>query len=206
MPILHQQQDSGNCYKVRLILAHTRIPFRIRDISSTTRAPGFLALNPAGKVPLLEYEDGRTLAESNAILLHIAATAGSPLLPAEPWMLAKTHQWLFFEQYSHEPAIAVRRSLLVYPERRAEATTSRMKRLLEQGEAALAVMEQRLAHAEWLAGGAPTLADLSLFAYTHLAPEGGYDLRKFPAVTRWLTRIAALPGHVDIHWRPPGLS
>jgi len=203
MLTLHQQQDSGNCYKARLILAHTATPFRIEDINSldgSTRAPEFLALNPNGKVPLLVFEDGRTLAESNAILLHLGRRGR--LVPDDPWHLAQTHQWLFFEQYSHEPAIAVRRSLLVYPERRGLASERRMEQLLAQGCNALAVMEQHLARADWLAGDAATVADLSLYAYTHVAPQGGFDLQRFPAILRWLAKVEALPGHVDIDWRP----
>ena len=200
---LYQQQSSGNCYKVRLILAHTGAPFRVAEINSldgSTRAPEFLKLNPNGKVPLLVWEDGHTLAESNAILLHMAA--GGVFFPEDKWRRAKMHEWLFWEQYTHEPAIAVRRSFLVYESRRNMVSPKRMESLLREGENALALMEKRLAESEWLAGGGATAADLSLYAYTHMAEEGGYNLQKYPAVCAWLARVAALPGHVDIHWLP----
>lgn len=203
MLALYQQQDSGNCYKARLILAHMEVPFRIVDINSldgSTRAPEFLALNPRGQVPLAAFDDGRRLAESNAILWHFAR--GGRFMPADAWAETQALSWLFFEQYSHEPALAVRRSLLVYPERRGLASERRMAQLLTQGNAALTVMESRLSEADWLATDTPTVADLSLYAYTHLAPDGGFDLNDFPAVTAWLARVAKLPGHVDIHWRP----
>lgn len=203
MLALYQQQDSGNCYKVRLILAHMGVQFRIVEINSldgSTRRPEFLALNPSGKVPLAVFDDGRKLAESNALLWYFAR--GGQFLPDDAWAQAQIHSWLFFEQYSHEPALAVRRSLLFYPERRGLASERRLTQLLKQGNAALAVMEQRLARADWLAADAPTVADLSLYAYTHTAPDGGFELRDFPAVSAWLTRVAALPGHVDMQWRP----
>lgn len=203
MLALYQQQDSGNCYKARLILAHMAVPFRIVDINSldgATRKPDFLALNPCGKVPLAVFDDGRKLAESNALLLYFAR--GGKFLPDDAWAQAQIHSWLFFEQYSHEPAIAVRRSLLFYPARRGLASERRLAQLLAQGNAALAVMEQRLGEADWLATDAPTVADLSLYAYTHIAPDGGFELRDFPAVSAWLARVAALPGHVDMPWRP----
>lgn len=203
MLALYQQQDSGNCYKARLILAHMDVQFRIVDINSldgSTRRPEFRALNPAGKVPLAVFDDGRRLAESNALLLYFAR--GGKFLPADAWAQAQIHSWLFFEQYSHEPAVAVRRSLLVYPERRGLASERRMQQLLGDGNAALTVMESRLESADWLVDNAPTVADLSLYAYTHLAPDGGFDLSRFPAIAAWLTRVAALPGHVDIDWRP----
>ncbi|MDD9811038.1 MAG: glutathione S-transferase family protein [Gammaproteobacteria bacterium] len=205
MLALYQQHDSGNCYKVRLILAHMDVPFRIVEINAldgSTRAPEFLALNPGGKVPLAVFDDGRRLAESNALLLYFAR--GGKFLPDDPWTQAQIHSWLFFEQYAHEPAVAVRRSLLFYPERRGLASERRLAQLLQQGNAALAVMEQRLAQADWLVAGAATVADLSLYAYTHLAADGGFDLQRFPAISAWLPRVAALPGHVDINWRPPG--
>jgi glutathione S-transferase len=122
MITLYQQHDSGNCYKVRLVLTHLRLPFQTVAVSSndgSTRQPEFLAKNPIGKVPTIQLDDGRYLAESNAILLHLAE--GTALLPADPYDRAKVYEWLFFEQYNHEPAIAVRRALSVYPERRAEA-------------------------------------------------------------------------------------
>ncbi|MGR3984270.1 MAG: glutathione S-transferase family protein [Gammaproteobacteria bacterium] len=200
---LYQQHDSGNCYKARLIMAHMRIPFRLREVNSldgSTRAPEFLALNPNGKVPLLRFDDGRMLAESNAILLHCAR--GGRFLPRDAWALAKTHEWLFFEQYSHEPAVAVRRSFLAYEARRHLASKRRLESLLQQGNAALAVMERRLAHHDWLAGEDASVADLSLYAYTHIAGDGGFDLRQFPAVSAWLARVAGLPGHVELAWRP----
>jgi len=199
MLTLYQQQDSGNCYKVRLALSHLGIAFRTVAVSSfdgSTRRPEFLARNPIGKVPTIELDDGRFLAESNAILLHFAE--GTRLLPADSYDRAKAYEWLFFEQYVHEPAIAVRRALSVYPERRAEATSERMAALLEAGNRALAVLERRLESAGWLAGNAFSVADISLYAYTHMAGEGGYDLGGFPAVGGWLERVAALPSHIPI--------
>ena len=199
MITLYQQHDSGNCYKVRLILAHLLRPFQTVEVSSldgSTRRPEFLAKNPIGKVPTVRLDDGRYLAESNAILLHFAE--GSALLPTDAYARAKVYEWLFFEQYSHEPAIAVRRALNVYPERGAEATPPRMAQLLEAGNRALAVMERRLAAAEWLAGDAFSIADISLYAYTHMATGGGYDLRPYPGIGRWLARVAGLPRHVPI--------
>lgn len=199
MLTLYQQQDSGNCYKVRLLLSHLRQPYRTVAVSSldgSTRRPDFLARNPIGKVPTIELDDGRFLAESNAILLYFAE--GTALLPADAYDRAQTYQWLFFEQYSHEPAIAVRRALSVYPERRADATEARMAQLLEAGNRALSVLEQRLAAADWLAGGAFSVADISLYAYTHMAGQGGYDLDAFPGIGRWLRRVASLPRHVPI--------
>jgi glutathione S-transferase len=199
MLTLYQQQDSGNCYKVRLALSHLGIAFRTVAVSSfdgSTRRPEFLARNPIGKVPTIELEDGRFLAESNAILLHFAE--GTRLLPADSYDRAKAYEWLFFEQYVHEPAIAVRRALSVYPERRAEATPERMAALLEAGNRALAVLERRLESAGWLAGNAFSVADISLYAYTHMAGDGGYDLAAFPGIGRWLQRVSALPGHIPI--------
>ena len=199
MLTLYQQQDSGNCYKVRLLLNHLGRPFQAVPVSSldgSTRRLEFLAKNPIGKVPTIELEDGRFLAESNAILLHFAE--GTRLLPADAYERAKAYEWLFFEQYVHEPAIAVRRALSVYPERRATASPERMAQLLDAGNRALAVLERRLEHADWLAGNAFSVADISLYAYTHMAGEGGYDLGGFPAVGGWLERVAALPSHIPI--------
>ena len=199
MLTLYQQQDSGNCYKVRLLLNHLGRPFQAVPVSSldgSTRRPEFLAKNPIGKVPTIELEDGRFLAESNAILLHFAE--GTRLLPADAYDRAKAYEWLFFEQYVHEPAIAVRRALSVYPERRATASPERMAQLLDAGNRALAVLERRLEHTDWLAGNAFSVADISLYAYTHMAGEGGYDLGGFPAVGGWLERVAALPSHIPI--------
>lgn len=202
---LYSQQDSGNCYKPRLLLAHLRRPFRIVDVNAnngSTRTDDFLVRNPIGKVPLLEFEDGRRLAESNAILLHLAE--GTPFLPAGAFDRAKAYEWLFFEQYSHEPSIAVRRSLAIYPERADEATPERLAELDEAGSRALGVMERRLRQADWLAGDAFSVADVSLYAYTHMAGEGGFDLGDYPGISAWLERVAAQPGHVGIGWRSDG--
>jgi len=199
MITLYQQHDSGNCYKVRLVLAYRGLAYRAVAVSSldgSTRRLEFLAKNPIGRVPVIELDDGRRLAESGAILLYLGERTA--LVPSDPYDRAKMCEWMFFEQYDHEPAIAVRRALSVYPERRAEADPARMVQLLAAGNRALGVMEARLAGTEWLAGTAFSLADIALYAYTHMAGEGGYDLSRFPGVSRWLGRVAALPGHVTI--------
>ena len=203
MLTLYSQQDSGNSYKPRLLMALLGVPFRLVDVNShdgSTRRPEFLEKNPNGKVPLLEFPDGRRLAESNAILLHLAE--GTEYLPVDAFDRAKSYEWLFFEQYSHEPAIAVRRSILTATERAAQRTPERLNALLESGNHALGVMEKRLSAAEWLAGDAYSIADMALYAYTHVAEEGGYDLSRYPAIEAWLERVAAQPGHVSIDWRP----
>jgi glutathione S-transferase len=203
MLTLYSQQASGNAYKPRLLMALLGIPFRVVDMNTydgSTRKPPFIEKNPIGKVPLLEFDDGRRLAESNAILLHLAE--GTSYLPAEKFDRAKACEWLFFEQYSHEPAIAVRRSILTAPERAHMRTPERLAQLLESGNRALAVMEGRLAKADWLAGDAYSIADIALYAYTHVAGEGGYDLGPYPGIRAWLDRVAAQPGHVPIDWRP----
>ena len=205
MMTLYSQQDSGNAYKPRLLMAQLEIPFRLIDINTydgSTRKPDFLAVNPIGKVPVLALEDGRTLAESNAILLYLAEN--TRFLPADRYDRGKAYEWLFFEQYTHEPSIAVRRSILTAPERAAQRTPERLQALLESGNFALGVMERRLAVSDWLAGDACSIADIALYAYTHVADEGGYDLAAFPAISRWIHRVKAEPGHVPLDWRPAG--
>jgi glutathione S-transferase len=189
--------DSGNCYKPRLLLALLGQPFVHVETSSrdgTTRKPAYLAKNANGKVPLLELDDGRFIAESNAILLYLAD--GTPLMPTDPYERALVWQWLFFEQYSHEPLIAVRRSLVLYPERAAQATPERMASLLEDGSKALGVMETQLAKTPFLVG------DRISVAYTQDAAIAGYDMAKFPQVVAWLDRVRAADGFVDMAWKP----
>jgi glutathione S-transferase len=205
MHTLYSQQASGNAYKPRLLMALLNIPFRLVEMNTydgSTRRPPFIEKNPIGRVPLLEFADGRRLAESNAILLHLAE--GTPYLPADAFDRAKAYEWLFFEQYVHEPAIAVRRSILTAPERAHLRTPERLSQLLDAGNAALAIMEQRLSKAEWLAGDNYSVADIALYAYTHVAEEGGYDLNSYPGIRAWLARVASQPGHVPIEWLPTG--
>ena len=203
MLTLFGMTDSGNCYKPRLLMAKLGTPFRHVETSSldgTTRREPFLAKNPNGRVPLLELEDGRVLAESNAILLYLAE--GTRFVPADPYARGLVHQWLFFEQYSHEPFVAVRRALLKYPERAGERTPERMASTLRGGEAALAVMEAQLARTPFIAGETMSVADIALYAYTHQADIGGFDLGRSPAVSAWLARVENDPGHVPMEWVP----
>jgi len=203
MPVLYSQPDSGNCYKPRLLMAKLGMPFRhvtVSSVDGSTRKPEYLAKNPNGKVPLLELDDGRFLAESNAILLHLAE--GTRFLPKDAYERALVYQWLFFEQYSHEPYIAVRRALMLYPERAKEATPEKMAATLAGGEKALGVMETQLQKTPFIAGEAMSVADIALYAYTHQAELGGFDLKRYPAVSAWLERVAADPDHVPIGWLP----
>ena len=203
MLTLYSYPDSGNSYKPRLLLAHLGMAFRHVTVSSrdgSTRTEEFLARNPNGKVPLLEIADGRFIAESNAILFYLAA--GTSFLPEDDFELAKALQWMFFEQYDHEPNIAVRRSLKNYPERAQQATPERMQALFDGGNRALSVMNDHLSNHDWLAGGRFSVADISLYCYTHDADVGGFDLGRFPGVLGWLRRVADQPGHVTLDWLP----
>jgi len=202
--MLYSMQNSGNCYKPRLLMHQLGIDFRLIDTDSldgSTRTPEFLALNPNGKVPLLVLPDGRRLAESNAMLLHLAE--GTRLLPADRYERALCYQWLFFEQYSHEPYIAVARSRLsLVPGGRTSLSAERLADLHAGGYRALRVMEERLGDDPWFAGSAYSIADIALFAYTHVAGDGDFDLAAFPRIRDWLRRVAEEPGHIDIDWRP----
>jgi len=203
MITLYDMVDSGNCYKPRLLLAKLGIPFRRIAVSSRdggTRQADFVAQNPNAKVPLMLLEDGRPLAESNAMLLHLAE--GTPFLPTDAYERALVYQWLFFEQYSHEPYIAVRKALVTFPERAAQATPERLAATLEGGNKALAVMEKQLEATPFLVGHSLTVADIALYAYTHMADKGGFELERFPAVSAWLDRVAAQDGHVPLEWAP----
>lgn len=203
MITIHGMQDSGNCYKPRLLMALTDRRFRhveVNSLDGSTWRPEFLVLNPIAKVPVLELEDGRTLPESNAILCYLGE--GSRLVPDDPFERAQMLSWMFFEQYSHEPTVAVRRSLLVYPEMADVATPGRLAETLEGGIKALAVMEGTLAKADWLVGRAPSVADIALYAYTHVADQGGFDLAAYPGIGAWLARIEALPGYRPLGWLP----
>lgn len=199
---VYGMHDSGNCYKPRLLLAKLGRPFRHVEVVSgvSTKTTDFLAKNPNGRAPILELEDGRVIAESNAILLHLAE--GTRFLPADAHERALAYQWMFFEQYSHEPFVAVRRALLVYPHRAAEATPERLAATLAGGLKALGVMEEQLGKTPFFAGEAMSVADIALYAYTHIAGDGGFDLGQFPAVSAWLERVEADPGHVPITWLP----
>ena len=178
---------SGNCLKVkwvadRLGRAYDWIETGVLD--GSTRTPAFLALNPAGQVPLVVLEDGRVLAQSNAIMLHLAE--GSALIPADPYDRARMFEWLFWEQYSHEPYIAVARFRLRYL---GEDAASLDPKIVTRGGAALARMEQALGGGGFLVGRALTLADVALVAYTRVAHEGGFDLAAFAAVAAWVGRV-----------------
>jgi glutathione S-transferase len=185
---------SGNCWKVAAILRLTGRPFAWVETDSNagaTRTPEFLALNPNGKVPIAVLDDGTVLTESNAILLHFAEE--TTWLPAPGLARTTGYQWLFFEQYSHEPYVAVARNLVTY-RRDAHLQPERMAACIEGGRKALAVMERRLATAPFLTDAGPTVADLALFAYTHVAHEGGFDLAETPGVAAWVARLRQLPG------------
>ena len=185
---------SGNCWKASQILRLTGVPFDWVETDSNagaTRTPDFLAINPNGKVPAVVLDDGTVLTESNAILLHFAE--GSLWLPPPGLARTRVHEWLFFEQYSHEPYIAVARNILSYL-KSADRFPERMAQCRERGAQALAVMERRLAGHDWLTDAGPTVADISLFAYTHVADEGGFVLADYPGVAAWVLRVAALPG------------
>ncbi len=198
MLTLYDYLSSGNGYKCRLLLHQLGSPFRrveLDILKGETRTPEFLAKNPNGRIPALELEDGTVLSESDAILFYLAE--GTPFLPDDRLGRAQVLQWLFFEQYSHEPFIAVARFIhhLLPPDtpRRAE-----LPRLEQGGHAALRVMEHRLADHPFLVADRYTIADIALYAYTHVADEGGFDLAGYPAVQAWLQRIAGQPGHVPI--------
>ena len=205
MLVLHDNTESGNAYKVRLLLGLLDIPFETVAYDVTkgeTRTPEFLAsINPNGRIPVIQLEDGRCLPESNAILYYFAQ--GTDLFPADLWQQAEVMQWLFFEQYSHEPFVAVAKFILtMLPEdtpRRAELPT-----LHEKGNAALQILEDRLASAAFLIGDACSIADIALFAYTHKAEMGGFDLSRYPAIQAWIARIEAMPGFVPMF--PDGWS
>ncbi|WP_455385839.1 glutathione S-transferase family protein [Acidihalobacter prosperus] len=195
---VYGDEQSGNCYKIKLLASLLDIPHEwvsIDILAGDTRTEAFLALNPAGQIPLLELDDGRLLAESNAILNYLAD--GSAYLPTDAFARAKILQWQFFEQYSHEPYIAVARFINKYldlPDGRKDEYAAKQ----QGGHKALRVMERQLAETPYLCGPDMTLADISLYAYTHVAHEGGFELSEYPAVGRWLRRIADLPAYVGM--------
>jgi glutathione S-transferase len=197
--LLFDSLSSGNAYKCRLLLHKLGLAYarRIVDIDAGgTRRPDFLALNPNGRVPLLRLPDGTHLAESNAILGWLAH--GTTWLPPDRLEFAQVLQWLFFEQYSHEPNIATVRYWLTHG---IEITPLRAQLIAQKrpaGHAALGVMEAHLATRDFFVGARPTIADLALYAYTHVAEEGGFALDPYPAVRAWLARVAADPRHIAI--------
>ncbi len=198
MPTLHQMPMSGNCYKIRLVAAQLGIALKLQDYplhGGETRRPDYLAKNPNGRVPLLELDDGRFLPESGAILFYLSED--TTLQPADKWARAQMMQWMFFEQYSHEPYIAVARFVRAYsPPEVGEARKDEFPKLMERGNAALAVMQTHLSSHDWFAGKDYSIADIALYGYTHTAADGGFDLSNYPAVGRWLKRVEATPGFV----------
>ncbi|WNK00583.1 glutathione S-transferase family protein [Thalassospiraceae bacterium LMO-JJ14] len=189
---------SGNGYKVRLLLAFLGTPYEYKAydiLKSETRTADFLKLNPNGKIPLLILEDGTPLAESNAILNYLAA--GSAFLPTDRLHHAQVLQWMFFEQYSHEPNIATLRFWNHLPELEA-AQKAQIPGKHANGIAALKLMNDHLSTHDWLVADAPSIADIALFAYTHVADEGGFDLSGYPAVEKWIARIKGLAGYVPM--------
>ena len=190
--------QSGNCYKIKLLMTLLEIEHdwvHINILANETNQEDFLFKNPNGQIPLLELDDGRCLAESNAILNYLAFN--TDYLPLDSFMRAKVLEWQFFEQYSHEPYIAVARYIAKYlglPEdRHAEYHAKQAG-----GHRALAVMEQQLKKTPYLCGDNLTIADISLYAYTHVAHEGGFELQAYPATRSWLNRIASLPGYIGM--------
>ncbi|WP_197430096.1 MULTISPECIES: glutathione S-transferase family protein [Stenotrophomonas] len=195
---MYGMSSSGNCHKVRLLLEQLGTRYDWIEVNSAqgqTRTPEFLALNPNGKVPAVQRADGRVLTESNAILFWLAE--GTPFLPADGWQRAQALSWMFFEQYSHEPYIAVARFISIWTPADS-ARRDELPRLRERGHAALAVMERHLQGAPWFTGPDYGVADIALFAYTVVAEDGGIGLSPYPAIQRWLQAVQAQPGFLPI--------
>lgn len=199
---LYDYLPSGNGYKVRLLLTQLEIPFEYieRDIvKGETRTPEFLAKFPNGRIPAVEFDDGKLLFESNAIISYFADS--TKFAPQDRFERAQILQWLFFEQYSHEPFIAVARFLAMYPEisdpRRAD-----LPRIVRLGNDALEILESHLKTREWIVGNRYSIADIALYAYTHVAHQGGFDLTNRTAISRWLERVRSQPRHIPITYRP----
>lgn len=199
--VLHEDSDSGNCYKVRLVAAHLGLPLERRDydtLKGETRTPEFLAnVNANGRIPVLQIGD-RFLPESSAACFYLAD--GSPLIPEDRFDRADMLRWMFFEQYNHEPNVATLRFWLSFvgEDRLTEAQKALIPAKRIAGNAALALMDEHLREHDFFVGGRFTLADIALYAYTHVMEGGGFDRGAYPAVGRWLGRVAALPGHVPI--------
>jgi glutathione S-transferase len=196
--LLYDSPVSGNCYKVRLLLAHLGIPYERRALSVVDRSnrPEVLGgLNPALRVPTVVLEDGRPLGESGAILWYFAE--GTRFVPADPYERAQALQWMFFEQYDLEPAIAVVRFWVAYSGR-PEQFADRLPERIEAGERVLRALDRHLEGRPYVVGDSLSLADIALYGYTHVAPEGGFDLEPYPSVCPWLERVASEPGHVPI--------
>jgi glutathione S-transferase len=199
MLTLYDFMGSGNGYKVRLLLAQLDLPYTLveRDIlKGETRTPEFLARNPNGRIPTLELEDGTHLWESDAILWFLAE--GTPFAPGDRLERAQTLQWMFFEQYSHEPYIAVVRFYRHFLGKLTPLQELDQPERRQKGYAALGVMEQHLARHRYFVGDRYGLADIALYAYTHVAGEGGFNLDPYPHISAWLARVAAQPGHVTM--------
>ena len=194
--LLFDAQVSGNCYKVRLLLAHLELPYERREVDVIDRSRRAEILgdrNPALRVPVLELDDGRSLAESDAILWYLGD--GTEYVPEDPFERAQVLQWLFFEQYNHEPYVAVARFWLT---ELGDVDPVELEKKQRGGYAALDAMELHLRARSFLVGERYSIADVGLYAYTHVAPEGGFDLGRYPAIGEWLARVAAQPRHVPI--------
>lgn len=197
---LYDYLPSGNSYKVRLLMSYldvryTHVPINIHK--GDTQNATFKSKNPVGQIPLLELRDGRFIAESNAILYFLAE--GTPYFPLNVYDQAKCLQWMFFEQYKHEPSIAVARFISNYAK---DTRASELPHLMIRGTQALDIMENHLADTPWFVGGGPTIADIALYAYTHVAGEGGFDLTQYPNILAWLDRMSDHPKHIRITDKP----
>lgn len=200
---LYSMQNSGNSYKVRLALAHLRIPYRLVEIDilkGESRTPEFITKNPNGQVPLLEVAEGRYLAESNAILWYVAG--GTPLAPEDRIERAEALQWMFFEQHRLEPNIGAAFFWLVLVKGGRELQRHALEDWMEHGYGALGVMEKHLKKNRFFAAGRFTVADIALYAFTHLAHRCEFELLPFPAVREWLDRVRKQAGHVSMEWQP----
>jgi len=196
---LYDYLPSGNGYKVRLVLRQLGLPYELVELDikqGATRTPEFLAKNPNGRIPLLEIPGGGFLAESHAIIWYLAEN--SRLVPRDPLDRARMWQWMCFEQYNLEPNIGTARFWIASLHRSEAELGEKLAEKRRNGHAALAVLEQALAGREFLVGGSYSLADIALYAYTHVAPEGGFPLDAYPSIRAWCARVAAQPGHVPI--------
>ncbi|XZN91527.1 MAG: glutathione S-transferase family protein [Microcoleus sp.] len=194
---LYQYSMSGNCYKIRLLLNQLNIPFATLEIDilkGESRTKDFLHKNPNGRIPVLEIEPGKFLFESNAIMFYLSE--GTEFFPNDKFERSQVMQWLFFEQYSHEPFIATSR--FWYLTGKSEEFQEALKQKQAPGYAALGVMERHLETNDFFVADRYTIADIGLFAYTHVAAEGGFDLTRFPAIESWIDRIKSQPGYINI--------